>query len=375
MNERVAAIETGSITSRLFSTACSPRCGGKEDRSVSNPQDPFGHNPFSYGPPGGLPYGGPPAEPLDYPESVEPLDYPESVEPLDYPESPEAPVNTFATLSLVFAFVFAPAGAILGHLGLAQIRRTGEGGRDRALVGVALSYAFITLGVIALVGWAAVAAIKSNQHAEPTAASAPPPAPTVAPADLAGLLPGLPDVKKITGDQNLAAGKTWDRIASNSREGHIDRPECWGSIGPGGSEAYQVEAVFGYRAAEFTDTSNGGNSQQVVAAVAAFREPAAAAKQLTQLVSGWRQCGGEVKVTLPSGQILTFSVGPPIDAGNGITTIEVETKGLRRSVRAIAAKANVVIDVSLSYAATGTSTDRLKPAVGIANYVLGKIPG
>ena len=33
-------------------------------------------------------------------------------------------VNTLATLSLVFAFVFAPAGAILGHLGLAQIRRT-----------------------------------------------------------------------------------------------------------------------------------------------------------------------------------------------------------------------------------------------------------
>ncbi|OBA80330.1 nuclease PIN [Mycobacterium sp. 1164966.3] len=326
---------------------------------MGNPQDPFGRNPFSsepfgYDPFGGRPYGGPPE---DYPEPVEP------------------PVNTFATLSVVFAFLFAPAGAILGHLGLAQIRRTGERGRDRAVVGMALSYVFITLAVIALVGWAAVAAIKSNQHAAPSAASAPPPEPTVAPADLAGLLPGLPDVKRITGDQNLATGKTWDRIASNSREGHIDRPECWGSIGPGDSDAYQVEAVFGYRAAEFTDTSNAANSQQVVASVAAFREPAAAAKQLTQLLSGWRQCGGEVKVTLPSGQILTFSVGPPTDAGNGITTIEVETKGLRRSIRAIAAKANVVLDVTLSFAATGTTTERSKPAVGIANYVLGKIPG
>jgi len=334
---------------------------------VSNPQDPFGHNPFSYDPLGGIPYGGPPSGP-----PAEPLeDYPEPIEPPSRP-----PVNTLATLSLVFAFVFAPVGAILGHLGLAQIRRTGEGGRDRALVGVALSYAFITLAVIALIGWGAVAAIRSNQAPAPTAASAAPPPPTVAPGDLAGLLPGLDDVKRSTGDQHMTAGKTWDRVASNSREGRIDRPECWGSIGPGSADAYQVAAVFGYRAAEFTDTSDPANTQQVVAAAAAFREPAAAQKQLTQVIAGWRQCASsEVKVTMPSGQILTFSVGLPTDAGNGITTVAVETKGLRRSVRAIAAKANVVVDVNLSYAATGTTTDRAKPAVAIANYILGKIPG
>ncbi|ETB55595.1 peptidylprolyl isomerase, partial [Mycobacterium avium 10-5560] len=43
---------------------------------------------------------------------------------------------------------------MLGHLGLAQIRRTGELGRDRALVGVTLSYVFILLAVVALAGWA-----------------------------------------------------------------------------------------------------------------------------------------------------------------------------------------------------------------------------
>ncbi len=31
---------------------------------------------------------------------------------------------------------FAPVGPVLGHLGLAQIGRTGERGRDRALIGV-----------------------------------------------------------------------------------------------------------------------------------------------------------------------------------------------------------------------------------------------
>ena len=331
---------------------------------MSNPQDPFGHNtfnpePVSYDPLGRVPYGDPASEPLDY------------------PEPPEPAVNTFATLSLVFAFVFAPAGAILGHLGLAQIRRTGERGRDRALVGVSLSYALITLAVIALVGWATLTAIGSNHTATPTTVTDTSPPPTVAPADLAGLLPSVADVRKLTGDQNLAPGKTWDHIASDSKQGQIDRPECWGTISQGTPEAYRVEAVFGYRASEFTDTRDPLNSTQVVPGVAAFRDPPAAQKQLTQLLSGWRQCGGsEVKVTLPSGQTLAFSVGLPTDAGNGITTIEVDTKGLRRSVRALATKTNVVIDLDMSYSASGaTTTDRTKPIVAIANYILGKIPG
>jgi hypothetical protein len=59
--------------------------------------------------------------------------------------------NTLATLSVVFAFVFAPAGVILGQLALSQIHETGDRGRDRALVGVTLSYVFIALAVVALV--------------------------------------------------------------------------------------------------------------------------------------------------------------------------------------------------------------------------------
>jgi hypothetical protein len=331
---------------------------------VTNPQDPFGRNPFSYDPLGRVPLEPPPAEPLEFPE----------------PPAPPRRVNAFATLSLLFAFVFAPAGAILGHLGLAQIRRTGEAGRDRALVGVMLSYAFITVAVIALVGWASLAVIGSNRAhrtAAPTTASDTPPPPTVAPADLAQLLPGSTDVKKLTGDQDLVSGQTWDHIAKGDREGSIDRPECWGSIGAGTPDAYNVEAVFGYHASQFSDTSEPGNSMQIIAGVAAFRDAPAAQNQLTQLLSGWRQCGGsDVKLTLPSGQTLIFSLGAPTDAGNGITTMEVETKGLRRSVRAMAAKANVVTDVDLSSAASSApATDHVKQAVAIANYILGKIGG
>ena len=59
--------------------------------------------------------------------------------------------HTLATLSVVFAFVFAPAGVILGHVALSQLHETGDRGRDRALVGVTLSYVFITVVVVALV--------------------------------------------------------------------------------------------------------------------------------------------------------------------------------------------------------------------------------
>src|SRR5271165_482722 len=131
-------------------------------------EDPSVTNPFSYDPLGRAP-SGPPAEP--------PEEFPE-------PAGPPSPrVNTFATLSLVYAFVFAPAGAILGHLGLSQIRRTGQQGRERALLGLTLSYAFIALAVVGLVVWATFAATSSNQTATPTAATTAPPSPTVSPND------------------------------------------------------------------------------------------------------------------------------------------------------------------------------------------------
>lgn len=56
--------------------------------------------------------------------------------------------NLMAILSLIFAFVFPLAGIILGHLGLSQIKKTGEGGRGLALTGTILSYVFTFIGLI-----------------------------------------------------------------------------------------------------------------------------------------------------------------------------------------------------------------------------------
>lgn len=52
-----------------------------------------------------------------------------------------------------FAFLFAPAGAVLGHVALSQIKRLHQQGRDRAIIGLALSYFILLLLVVALVVW------------------------------------------------------------------------------------------------------------------------------------------------------------------------------------------------------------------------------
>jgi hypothetical protein len=61
------------------------------------------------------------------------------------------PTNTMAILSLVLAFVFAPAGLILGIIARKQIRQTGEDGDGLALAGMivgGIATAFLALMII-----------------------------------------------------------------------------------------------------------------------------------------------------------------------------------------------------------------------------------
>jgi eukaryotic-like serine/threonine-protein kinase len=339
---------------------------------LTNPQDPFWNNPFSYDPLGRVPHPGPPAGP-----PMGPPIFPPPPPPLPY----RPPTNTLATLSLVFAFVFAPVGAILGHLGLAQIRRTGELGRNRALIGTTLSYTFIVLAVIGLAGWATVPSYtKAPNAATPPTASvttSETPPPTVAPDGILKILPDLNALKTLTGDENLEAGQTWDRPSKSDADASIDRSECWGAIAPGAPEAYTVSAILRYRAEEFTDTRTLLKSIQVTQAATAFRDPPAAQSQLTKLVDGWHQCSNApVTLTGPGGRSYSLTLSAPADAGNGITTMDLEPRGLKlRFVRAAAAKANVVVDLIVSNLGTTDASAPRQTAVSIANYILNKIPG
>ncbi|QOC93803.1 DUF4190 domain-containing protein [Micromonospora craniellae] len=64
--------------------------------------------------------------------------------------------NVLAILSLVFAFVFAPAGIALGHLAKRQLRTSGEEGDQLTTWGLALSYIFTGLYLVACCGWLAL---------------------------------------------------------------------------------------------------------------------------------------------------------------------------------------------------------------------------
>lgn len=74
-----------------------------------------------------------------------------------YGPPPQQGTNVMAILSLVFAFVFAPVGIVLGHVARKQIRETGEQGAPLATWGLILSYIFTALYVLGCCAWIAVA--------------------------------------------------------------------------------------------------------------------------------------------------------------------------------------------------------------------------
>jgi hypothetical protein len=104
--------------------------------------DPFGPDP-SGGPPSTQGFSPPPVTQGFFPGQGFP---PPS-------GTPQGEVNRLATLSIVFAFVFAPVGVVLGHVALSQIKERGERGRERAIVGLTLSYVILVLALIALLIW------------------------------------------------------------------------------------------------------------------------------------------------------------------------------------------------------------------------------
>jgi Domain of unknown function (DUF4190) len=154
------------------------------------PQQPYGqpHDPYAAEPSSGQPYGAQPASGQPYgqpygaqPTSGQPYGQPTSGQPpygqpgygqpgqpgYGQPGQPGygppyapvvAPTNTMAILSLVFAFVFAPVGIVLGHVAKKQIARTGEEGSGLATAGLIVSYVITGFYVLACAG-AIIAAI------------------------------------------------------------------------------------------------------------------------------------------------------------------------------------------------------------------------
>lgn len=61
--------------------------------------------------------------------------------------------NALAIPALLAGVLFAPLGIVIGHLSLAQIRRSGEAGSGFAMAGLIIGYLLTGLSVLMIVGW------------------------------------------------------------------------------------------------------------------------------------------------------------------------------------------------------------------------------
>ena len=107
-----------------------------------------GGNPFE--PQSADPFG--PSPPASAPPATGPFGQGASTG-LGYGATPSPDYNTFAVLSPIFAVVVPPAGVVLGHLALPQIRRTGERGSAAAIAGLVIGYLMCVLLIAALIWW------------------------------------------------------------------------------------------------------------------------------------------------------------------------------------------------------------------------------
>ena len=122
---------------------------------MTQPGDPFQQQPAD-------PFGGSPGLPTtSYPHAAPELWQfaPASTNtPLQAP-----PYNTFAVLSPIMAILVPPAGVVLGHLALPQIRRTGERGWLAAICGLVLGYLMCVALLVGAIWFAASSHTRSTQ--------------------------------------------------------------------------------------------------------------------------------------------------------------------------------------------------------------------
>jgi hypothetical protein len=295
--------------------------------------------------------------------------------PIIWAPTPARPINAFATLSVVFAFLFAPVGAVLGHLGLSQIRRTGERGRERALIGLTLSYAFTLIAVAVLVIWTVVGVRPGRSSTAATSPPAPtssvssvPEQPLVTAAQLPKLLLSIDEVKHAVNAPNLA--KVNDAAALIGTEGFtVTPPECLSALFASTKQAYLHSPVRGIFSRAITGD---GHEGMVILneTMTTFENMSAATSLVSQLIGEWQGCSGKSVTVAGQGNTITLDVGQPVENGTVLTlqnSLEGSLPGFS-SDRAIVAKANVVIDLDAQGFAMGGGLKTL------ADQILARVP-
>lgn len=297
------------------------------------------------------------------------------------PPFPPAGANRWATWSIVMAFVFAPAGAAFGHWALAD-SRYGRG-RNRAVLGLVLSYTIIVVAVGALVVWAVVprhpttttAADTTTDTPAPTSTAHPtmaPPAPkppTLGAADLPKVLLGLDEVRAITNIPSLTVlGPPGGGEPPNPPP---DPPECDSAVYNGVSSVFGKARATGFTALHYGDFS-ATTAALVEQTAGTFADADAAQRFFRDVADQWRRCSGKrVTFTAPSLASLTWTIGNVVVTADRVT-LQNPIMGKRSAVqfRVIAAKANVVVELN-----TQTLQMPADQPQAIVTQVLARIPG
>lgn len=307
------------------------------------------------------------------------------------PPPPSGEVNTLATLSVVFAFLLAPVGAVLGHFALKDIRRRGDLGRNRALVGLTLSYAFTVIAAVALVLWATLGSNQAGQStarsggttaagaAKPSSTASAPPEPSVTPEGLQSLVLTGEDVAGLIKAPGMYVNKTWTQTHELQPGDSFDPPECTGAVFNGLTASYRDS---GYRAIYGVDLGQHANGfpRGVSEFVATFDNGSAAKSFVTGSVNQINGCAGKQLTYSHGGVSGVYSVGTPVQTGP-VTSVRstlgtVQDNGRNTDIggqhtsalRALAAKANIVVDVDV------IGRDLGDDATTLVRGILGRIP-
>lgn len=285
-----------------------------------------------------------------------------------------ASTNVLAVLSLVFAFVFAPVGAVLGHLGLSQIARTGQHGRTMALVGLVLSYVVIVCVTAALVVWT-VSGDEEKQTAEPpngpvaasptvetsttppdSSAAPAPSGPRVDRAALREILIPLPELRTLADDPELISLYLGEGLVEPQPEyATYSDTSCLGSHLRGTIEAYRGNEPVAYVGEDVGNQTialgNRKTGNFIRQGVALYADAAAASKAFADYLNLWRGCEGKSTVMTPRGlPPMTFVFGEPAVLAPGLmmvrsTALEATTVDF---VHLLAVRANVLVDNNFS---------------------------
>ncbi len=140
------------------------------DEQPLHQQGPYPQAQQQYGQPGpGQPGYGPP--PYAQPGHGQPYYGPGPYGQPGYGAAPGypygRPTNSLAILSLVLAFVFAPAGLVTGIIARRQIRQTHEDGDGLALAGIIVGGIVTALFVLMIVFWMVAVVALSNEGFAP----------------------------------------------------------------------------------------------------------------------------------------------------------------------------------------------------------------